>query len=99
MNNPGGTRCDVFDHTVNAYGRDPATGFARRPIDNSGVQYGLAALNAGAINATQFLDLNELIGGYDNDGNLVATRAAADPLALRAAYQTGRLTHGGGGLA
>jgi hypothetical protein len=98
VNNPGGTRCDVFDHTVNVYGRDPATGFARRPIDNLGVQYGLAALNAGTINATQFLDLNEKIGGYDHDGNLVATRAVADLLALRAAYQTGRLTHGGGGL-
>jgi hypothetical protein len=98
VNNPGGARCDVFDHTVNVYGRDPATGFARRPIDNLGVQYGLAALNAGTINATQFLDLNEKIGGYDHDGNLVATRAVADLLALRAAYQTGRLTHGGGGL-
>ena len=99
VSNPGGARCDVFDHTVNVYGRDPATGFARRPVDNIGVQYGLAALNAGVINATQFLDLNEAVGGYDQDGNLVAARLAADPLALRAAYQTGRLTNGGGGLA
>ncbi|HTM50318.1 MAG TPA: DUF6351 family protein [Bryobacteraceae bacterium] len=96
--NPGGARCDVFDHTVNVYGRDPGSGFARRPVDNTGVQYGLAALRSGTINATQFLELNESIGGYDQDGNLVPTRAAADPLALRAAYQTGRVTNGGGGL-
>jgi hypothetical protein len=99
LKNPGGARCDVFDHTVNVYGRDPETGFARRPIDNTGVQYGLLALNKGIINVTQFLDLNERIGGYDNDGNLVPTRASADRMALRAAYRTGRLTYGGGGLA
>ena len=99
INNPSGARCDVFDHTVNAYGRDPATGFARRPVDNTGVQYGLAALNSGAISAGEFLDLNERIGGHDNDGNLVAARTSADPLALRAAYTTGRVTNGGGGLA
>ena len=45
--NPTGARCTVYDHTVNVYGRDPATGFARRPLDNVGIQYGLKALNAG----------------------------------------------------
>jgi hypothetical protein len=99
VNNRKGARCDVFDHTINAYGRDPDTGFARRPLDNAGVQYGLAALNAGKINVEQFLDLNEKVGGYDNDGNMVATRAVADSLALRAAYRSGRITNGGGGLA
>lgn len=93
-----GARCDIFDHTVNVYGRDPATGFARRAIDNTGVQYGLDALNSGVITPAQFLDLNEKIGGYDNDGNPVAARATADPQALRAAYQTGRVTYGGNGL-
>jgi hypothetical protein len=97
--NRAGARCDIFDHTVNVYGRDPVTGFARRAIDNTGVQYGLTALNTGAISTGQFLDLNEKIGGYDNDGNPVAFRAVADPQALRAAYQTGRVTHGGLGLA
>jgi len=97
--NRAGARCDIFDHTVNVYGRDPLTGFARRAIDNTGVQYGLTALNTGAISTPQFLDLNEKIGGYDNDGNPVALRAVADPQALRAAYQTGRVTHGGFGLA
>jgi hypothetical protein len=99
VQNRSGARCDIFDHTVNIYGRDPLTGFARRAIDNVGVQYGLTALNTGAITTAQFLDLNEKIGGYDNDGNVTAYRAVADPLALRAAYQTGRVTHGGLGLA
>jgi hypothetical protein len=99
IKNRTGARCDVFDHTINVYGRDAETGFARRPLDNTGVQYGLAALNAGKINAEQFLDLNEKVGGYDNDGNMIATRAIADPQALRAAYRTGRITNGGGGLA
>jgi hypothetical protein len=99
VNNPGGARCTVFDHAVNVYGRDPKTGFARRPLDNVGVQYGLAALNNGTLSKAQFLDLNERIGGYDQDGNLVAERSLADPDAIRAAYRSGLLSSGGGGLA
>ena len=97
--NPKGARCDVYDHTVNAYGRDPRTGFARRPLDNVGVQYGLAALNAGRISTAQFLELNERIGGFDNDGNVASRRSEGDLMAIRAAYRTGRYTSGGGGLA
>lgn len=41
--NPTGVRCGVYDHTVNIYSKDPVTGFARRPIDDVGVQYGLAS--------------------------------------------------------
>jgi hypothetical protein len=62
--NPTGIGCDLYDHLVNVFGRDPATGFARRPIDNIGVQYGLEALNLGAITKQQFLALNRNIGGY-----------------------------------
>ncbi|MBM41221.1 MAG: hypothetical protein CL483_04765 [Acidobacteria bacterium] len=97
--NPGGARCDVFDATVNIYGRDAATGFARRPLDNVGVQYGLGALNGSVITVEQFLALNEGIGGYDHDGQFRAARTTADYGAMRAAYQTGRVTNGGGGLA
>lgn len=96
--NPTGIRCDIYDHTVNVFGRDPATGFARRPIDNVGVQYGLEALNAGAISKKQFLDLNQNIGGYDNDGNYVTTRTVGDITAIQAAYDSGRVTYGGLGL-
>jgi hypothetical protein len=100
--NPTGVRCTVHDHTVNVYGRDPANGFARRPLDNTGIQYGLKVLNdtsANGISVDQFLDLNERIGGFDADANQVPQRTVADLVAARAAYQTGRLTNGGGGLA
>lgn len=96
--NPTGVRCSIYDHTVNVYGKDPVTGFARRPIDNVGVQYGLNALNAGSITVNQFLDINAAVGGYDNDARFVTTRTVADLEATRQAYETGRLTNGGGGL-
>jgi hypothetical protein len=98
-NNPTGARCTVYDINVNSLGRDPANGAARRPLDNVGVQYGLAALKAGKITPAQFLDVNERVGGYDADGNIVAARTVADPLGLRNAYSSGRIVQGGGGLA
>ncbi len=96
--NPDGARCAVYDHALNVYGTDPATGFARRPLDNVGVQYGLAALRDGTITTAQFLDLNAKVGGFDADANIVAARSVADPRATVTAYRTGRLTNGGGGL-
>lgn len=98
VNNPTGVRCDVYQHTMNVFGTDPSTGFALRPLDNVGVQYGLNALNDGVISVEQFLALNEQIGGYDRDANFSAQRTVADTFAMRQAYQTGRLTSGGGGL-
>jgi hypothetical protein len=98
LTNPTGVRCSIYDHTVNVYGKDPVTGYARRPIDNVGVQYGLKALNDGVITAEQFLAINENVGGYDVDAKFVAARTVADNLGSREAYQTGRLTSGGGGL-
>jgi hypothetical protein len=95
--NPTGARCDVYQHMKNIFGVD-ANGVARRPLDNVGVQYGLQALNEGVITVDQFLDINEKVGGYDRDANFVATRTVGDTEAIRAAYQTGRLTSGGGGL-
>ncbi|HEY6403045.1 MAG TPA: DUF6351 family protein, partial [Blastocatellia bacterium] len=81
------------------YGRDPKTGFARKPQDNVGLQYGLAALNDGAISVDEFLELNEKIGGNDIDGNFIPQRAVGDPIALRAIYASGLMNSGGGGLA
>jgi hypothetical protein len=98
VKNPKGARCDMWDHSANVYGRDPKTGFARRPLDNVGIQYGLGALNAGKISKEQFLDINEKIGGFDIDGNMVVERMVADPIATRAAYRTGRLNQTGGGM-
>ena len=97
--NPGGVRATVYDHTVNVYGVDDDTGFAARPLDNVGVQYGLAALNTRQITTEQFLDLNERIGGLDADVNHVPARHVADEHATRMALETGRILDGGGGLA
>ena len=99
VDNPTGTRCDIFSGYANVFGSDPATGFVRRAFDNIGVQYGLAALNAGAITPTQFVDLNAGVGGFDLDGNRSPTRSVGDVTAVRLAYQSGRVTSGGGGLA
>jgi Tannase-like family of unknown function (DUF6351) len=94
--NPSGTRCTLYDDMVNVYGRDPRTGFARRPVDNVGVQYGRQAFNAGRISANQFIELNRMIGGYDVDGNYVPARTIADANALEIAYKTGRMNSGRG---
>jgi uncharacterized tannase-like protein DUF6351 len=96
--NPRGTRCTVYDHLANVYGRD-SHGLTRRPLDNVGVQYGLHALNAGAISKSQFLDLNEKIGGIDADANFISRRTRGDLRAIRIAYESGRILNGGGGLA
>ena len=69
-----------------------------RTYDNVGVQYGLSALNSGAISLTQFLDLNENIGGFDTDANPVKSRTVGDSGAISRAYQSGLLLSGSGGL-
>ncbi|MFJ1551317.1 DUF6351 family protein [Streptomyces sp. NPDC088246] len=97
--NPDGARCDVYSHTVNVYGEVPETGKARRPLDNTGIQYGLEALNKGTIDMDQFIDLNRRIGGLDDDAKPAAERTVADLKAVRTAYRTGRMLNGGGGLA
>lgn len=96
--NPKGIRCTLQDLNRNEFGVDPATGFARRPLDNVGVQYGLRSLNAGTITVDQFLDLNESIGGYDINGQPVAERETARPADFRRAYATGAVLSGGGGM-
>jgi hypothetical protein len=98
VNNRGGLRCTLQDGFVNVLGKDPATGFAYRPLDNTGVQYGLAALNAGTITPDQFLDLNEKVGGADIDGRLVKERMAATEASIKPVYETGRVVEGGGPL-
>ncbi len=99
VSNPTGIRGTVYDAAKTIYGVDRKTGFALRPFDNVGVQYGLDALNSGAITTAQFLDLNEKIGGYDQDFNYVATRSHGDPGAMRRAQQSGLQLGGNGGLA
>lgn len=98
-NQPDGVRATVYDHTVNVYGTVENTLIAQRPLDNKGVQYGLAALNAGVITPQQFIDLNRDIGGFDRDMNHIAERHVADPAASKRAIESGRILFGGAGLA
>lgn len=87
--NPKGARCTTQDIRVNFYGRDPKTGWARRPTDNVGLQYGLAALHSGAITVDEFLEVNEKVGGTDIDGKVVPQRTEGDPIALKGIYESG----------
>ncbi|MGH8531070.1 MAG: DUF6351 family protein [Nevskiales bacterium] len=87
--NPRGVRCTIQDANINIFGRDPATGFARRPLDNVGIQYGLDALNNGAISFDEFLDLNRSIGGLDIDGNFIPERHAMDAQTEALTYRIG----------
>ncbi|OFW17692.1 MAG: hypothetical protein A3H97_15800 [Acidobacteria bacterium RIFCSPLOWO2_02_FULL_65_29] len=98
VKNPTGARPTVFDAARNVYGRHPSTGAALRPFDNVGVQYGLSALNSGAITTKQFLDLNEKVGGYDQDANYVPARAIGDAGAIKRTYQSGLTLGANGGL-
>lgn len=89
VTNPRGARCTTQDIRANIYGRDPKTGWARRPTDNVGLQYGLAALNSGVISVDEFLDVNEKVGGTDIDGKVVPQRTEGDPIALKGMYESG----------
>ena len=89
LKNPKGVRCTLQDATVNIWGRDPKTGFAYRPYDNVGVQYGLTPFLAGELSADRFLDLNRNIGGFDDNANPVPKRSAMDPHAAQRAYSMG----------
>jgi len=97
--NARGARPTVFDAAKNIYGTNPETGAALRPYDNTGVQYGLAALNSGAITVGQFLDLNERVGGFDQDANYVPARTVGDAGAIKRTYQADLSLGASGGLA
>jgi hypothetical protein len=97
--NRSGARPTVYDTARNYLGIDRSTGFALRTYDNVGIQYGLQALNSGAISIDEFLDLNEAIGGFDQDANYTTARSAADVGAVTRAYQSGMILNGGAGLA
>lgn len=106
VTNPDGVRCSIYDGMRNVFGTGaypeieptPTREFGRSPHDNVGVQYGLVALNEGLISQELFLDLNENVGGWDIDFQWRPERATADLEAVRIAYETGRVTSGGGGL-
>lgn len=103
--NPRGVRCSIQDYQQAIWGPRPQSvwsavekqigaGFAGRPFDNVGVQYGLGALDAGTLTVAQFLDLNARIGGFDIDLVAQAQRNAADPGTVATAYRAGQVTDG-----
>lgn len=98
--NPRGVRGGLADYQVNYLGRRSESvwtdaeraaghGFAHRPWDNTGVQYGLAALLNGQISVEQFLDLNEKIGGLDIDNHHVPERTCAESEGVTRAHRSG----------
>jgi hypothetical protein len=109
---PGGVRCSILDYMRTVLGPRPARswspaekalgrGFAGIPFSNTGVQYGLGALQQGLITAEQFVDLNEKIGGLDLDAQHSAARLAGDDTAVANAYRSGLVNEGNnlGGVA
>jgi len=95
VTNPNGTRCTIQDYMKYVFGVGPDNK-APRPIDNVGLQYGLASLLNGTLTQDRFVDVNWRIGGMDIDGVWQPQRTAADLGALTALYRTGRITDGSG---
>jgi hypothetical protein len=103
--NPGGTRCSIPDYEIAIWGQRPRSlwtpaeqaaghGFARVVADNTGVLYGLTALQSGTITPAQFADLNAKVGGSDIDGRPQPERRVADPGSTQIAYRAGQVTQG-----
>jgi hypothetical protein len=102
-----GERCTLQDNLVHFLGVDPETGYARRPVDNVGVQYGYRALLDGVISVDEFLYLNRHVGSFDEEGygpwdpgrddtdvarDAVQPRMAMDPDLVHDLYRYGFVT-------
>ena len=98
--NPDGVRCSLQDYTVNVFGRRAperwtpqeqqiGRGFANRPFDSIGIQYGLEGLIAGTVSAAQFVDVNAKIGSLDYHGNFAPQRSEADPGSIERVFRSG----------
>lgn len=92
--NPRGVRCTLQDYMAAIFGRRSSDGFANHPFDNTGVQYGLVALNSSLILPEQFVDLNEKVGGIDVDGKPNPGRSHADAAAIRTMHRAGLVVTG-----
>lgn len=90
--NPQGVRCSQADHEIALWGKEPGQEYARRYSDNSGIQYGLKAMQAGDISAEEFVTLNENIGGSDVDRGLIDERMQAGEESIALAYRMGFVT-------
>jgi hypothetical protein len=92
--NPTGERCAAWDWAASIWGKAADGVRARDTRDNTGVQYGLKALLAGAISTEEFVTLNEIIGGTDKNADFQAGRSVADPGAPEIAYRAGIVMSG-----
>ncbi|MHB8509806.1 MAG: DUF6351 family protein [Candidatus Dormibacteria bacterium] len=92
--NPHGTRCTLQDYNVSQLGTRPGDGYANRPIDNLGVQWGLQALLAGKITTDQFVDLNQKIGDLDINFQPQSARAQGDLAGIANMYKASELSYG-----
>ena len=96
---PNGVRCTMPDHEATRRGTlvdSDGVRKANKVFDNVGVQYGLKALQSGAISVEQFVQLNEGIGSYSPDlvwsgatGGLPAPRVEAAAATLASGYASG----------
>ena len=94
VTHPTGARCSAWDWAASIFGKPAGEARAYDTRDNTGVQYGLGALQRGAITAEEFVLLNELAGGIDKDANLRAARSVGDVQALATAYRAGIVMSG-----
>ena len=90
--NPRGARCSVQDLQNAIWGHGGPRDAAPLPYDNTGVQYGLNALQSGTISPEQFVDLNASIGALDNEGDFTAGRASMDATTATTMYRASRTT-------
>ena len=90
--NPRGARCSVQDYQQAIWGHGGPRDAAPLPYDNTGVQYGLNALQDGTITSEQFVDMNAKIGGFDNEGEFTKQRSSMDAATARTMYRAGRTT-------
>lgn len=94
VTNPNGARCNAWSWAESIWGRVPGSVQARDTRDNTGIQYGLKALQSGVITGEEFVTLNEIVGGNDRDTNLTTARTQADTEALNIAYRAGIVMSG-----
>ncbi len=103
--NKEGVRCDLGTYFANQLGERPRAnwskneidlghGFVQAPFDNVGVQYGLKVLLANELLPSQFLDLNDKIGGRTIDYDHSPDRVNADPFGLSVGYRGGLFNQG-----
>lgn len=103
---PTGVRCSIHDVMTPIVGTITDTDRNVKPnlpYDNSGIQYGLKALQAGTITPEEFVALNEGVGSYSLDmvwsgGStaapvIPAPRARVSPTSMVAFYKSGLVSY------